>query len=282
MDPYAVLGIPRNSSKKQAKAAYRRLAMLHHPDRGGSQAKFQEILAAWNWIQEGRFVAQEAPKPKNEEPYRSSFGGAPVPPPVPPKAPRAKRARPILPTTVRVPNPYGSAHYVLRLEITPDQAAFGCIIPFMHFHNFGPVTLEHEVRPGTTEMDTRCIFDIDPMIGAQPETIFIRVIISIQEDKSECETRTGNALLTLRVSALALFTGGAIDVKDHLGEKVQVIVQPGWNPNTPIIIIGKGYGTRDQRADLHIKIEPVFKAADKLNDKDKFLLSLLNKQVQQL
>jgi hypothetical protein len=32
VDPYAVLGIPRDASVQQARQAYRRLAMRHHPD----------------------------------------------------------------------------------------------------------------------------------------------------------------------------------------------------------------------------------------------------------
>ena len=42
-DYYNILGINRTSSADDIKKAYRKLASLHHPDKGGDTAKFQEI-----------------------------------------------------------------------------------------------------------------------------------------------------------------------------------------------------------------------------------------------
>jgi molecular chaperone DnaJ len=49
-DYYEVLGVPRNSSKDEIKAAYRKLAMQYHPDRNKSpdaEEKFKEISEAY-------------------------------------------------------------------------------------------------------------------------------------------------------------------------------------------------------------------------------------------
>lgn len=46
-DPYHVLGVPRDASPQELQDAYRRLVMLHHPDRGGSAERFLEIQAAY-------------------------------------------------------------------------------------------------------------------------------------------------------------------------------------------------------------------------------------------
>lgn len=48
-----VLGVPRNSSADEARAAFRRLASENHPDRGGSAERMAEINAAWAKAQEG-------------------------------------------------------------------------------------------------------------------------------------------------------------------------------------------------------------------------------------
>lgn len=47
---YETLGIAKNASPEEIKQAYRRLAMKHHPDKGGadgSEAKFKEINEAY-------------------------------------------------------------------------------------------------------------------------------------------------------------------------------------------------------------------------------------------
>ncbi len=47
MDYYSTLGLNRGASDDEIKKAYRKLAMKHHPDRGGDQAKFKEISVAY-------------------------------------------------------------------------------------------------------------------------------------------------------------------------------------------------------------------------------------------
>jgi DnaJ-class molecular chaperone len=40
LDPYQVLGLARDSGPEAVRAAYRRYAVLHHPDRGGDGERF--------------------------------------------------------------------------------------------------------------------------------------------------------------------------------------------------------------------------------------------------
>lgn len=47
MDYYSTLGVPKGASEEEIKKAYRKLAMQHHPDRGGDQNKFQQIQEAY-------------------------------------------------------------------------------------------------------------------------------------------------------------------------------------------------------------------------------------------
>ena len=47
MDYYATLGLKRGATDAEIKKAYRSMAMKHHPDRGGDQAKFKEISTAY-------------------------------------------------------------------------------------------------------------------------------------------------------------------------------------------------------------------------------------------
>lgn len=46
-DYHSILGVASDASEEEIKRAYKKLAMKHHPDRGGDQAKFQEIQEAY-------------------------------------------------------------------------------------------------------------------------------------------------------------------------------------------------------------------------------------------
>jgi curved DNA-binding protein len=47
IDPYSILGVAKNATPDDIKKAYRKLAAVHHPDKGGSTEKFQEIQGAY-------------------------------------------------------------------------------------------------------------------------------------------------------------------------------------------------------------------------------------------
>jgi len=44
---YETLGIAKSADEKEIKKAYRKLAVKHHPDKGGDEAKFKEVSAAY-------------------------------------------------------------------------------------------------------------------------------------------------------------------------------------------------------------------------------------------
>ena len=47
MTPFQILGLPEDASHSDVKQAFRRLAALHHPDRGGSAEMFTKIRRAY-------------------------------------------------------------------------------------------------------------------------------------------------------------------------------------------------------------------------------------------
>lgn len=52
-NPWDVLGIPVDSSEDVVKKAYRKLAMKHHPDKGGDPEQFKKIQTAYDRITKG-------------------------------------------------------------------------------------------------------------------------------------------------------------------------------------------------------------------------------------
>ena len=87
MDYYSVLGVRRGASDDEIKKAYRKLAMQHHPDRGGDEKKFKEISTAYDILSDPQkrqmFDAGVDPNNQNtggfyrQGPFEFHMGGMP-------------------------------------------------------------------------------------------------------------------------------------------------------------------------------------------------------------
>lgn len=50
VDPYQVLGLAPGATRAQVTSAYRRAALVTHPDQGGDPARFAVVRAAYDWL----------------------------------------------------------------------------------------------------------------------------------------------------------------------------------------------------------------------------------------
>jgi len=84
-DYYAILGISKTASPEEIKAAYRRMAIKHHPDKGGgagAEAKFKEINEAYQVLSDpqkrsmyDQFGSAEGPNFSQSGGQGGGFGG---------------------------------------------------------------------------------------------------------------------------------------------------------------------------------------------------------------
>lgn len=77
MDHYITLGVPRTATADEIKKAYRKLAMEHHPDKGGDVNKFQEISTAYETLsnQDKRFQYDNPQTRQQHTPFGDAPGG---------------------------------------------------------------------------------------------------------------------------------------------------------------------------------------------------------------
>lgn len=79
MDHYQTLGISRGATQQEIKKAYRKLAMKHHPDKGGDEQTFKDIQNAYSILSDPNKRAQyDNPSPfGGDSPFKGFGSGSP-------------------------------------------------------------------------------------------------------------------------------------------------------------------------------------------------------------
>jgi len=76
MDHYQTLGVSRDAEQKEIKTAFRKLAMKHHPDKGGDEEEFKRVQAAYDTLSDPDKRA-EYDNPNSFEGFGQGFGNSP-------------------------------------------------------------------------------------------------------------------------------------------------------------------------------------------------------------
>ena len=280
MNPFEELNVPLNCPIDVAKAAYRRLAQVHHPDKvpdcdkSAAEIRFKAIKAAWERIEGG--YKYEPPRSQQPPPHRpqQTYWAYQAHAEKPASGYAGHRTGPVLPHTY-VLNPgakFNTQAIGVKIEITADQAFEGCTVPFWH----DGTVREYIVLPGTTSRTESMVFPKDPMIGrSHLGMVTIQVELIVQTRHTEPHEQTRDAEMELPLCALGLFTGGKVTVQDHLGKDVSITIPPGHDPSTSIIVPDHGYGMH-VRGRLIVKVVPVFKLPTDLNFNERQQLQRLN------
>ena len=77
MDHYSTLGVAKNATTDDIKKAYRRMAGIHHPDKGGDENRFKEIANAYGVLGDEGKRKQYDQQKNNPFPGFNGGGGGP-------------------------------------------------------------------------------------------------------------------------------------------------------------------------------------------------------------
>ena len=70
---YHILGLNSFASLEMIRKAYRRLALKHHPDRGGDEQRMKEINEAYEYLMKNKETYDEQLKPRKPVLRRQGF-----------------------------------------------------------------------------------------------------------------------------------------------------------------------------------------------------------------
>lgn len=231
-----ILGVNQTDSPEEIKAAYRKLAMKHHPDRGGDQAMFVKIKDAYETLEKSNFSTEDFEK---LDPFQfmngMNFGDA--------------------------FNPFGHPR--------PMTRGVYIKVPILEAFNGAPhrivningkqcyVTIPAGISPGTPIHREE--------INGQVFELFVQIADSQYKIDWELEDR-GNVMVDFYVSPFRMILGGWAEAIMLDGSAVSVRIPAGLEANKLLKVQGKGYWKNQrciERGDCLLRVIP---AIQKLSD----------------
>ena len=238
MDHYETLGVQRDATAKEIKTAFRKLAMKHHPDKGGHQDQFKRIQCAYEVLSDPDKRAQyDNPNPFNQfegfggsNPFETIFGD--------------------IFGTRRQPerNPDG----VVDITITLLQAYTGTNM----IVNTGYTQLDVNIPQGSDEGDRLRIPGKGPVRIRElpPGDLYVRIHVDSPLDWG---SKGPELFMRQNINVFDAITGCNINVTHLDGKQYQLRIPPGTQPGTKRGLNGLGMfmPNRGVQGNLNVIIE---------------------------
>jgi len=216
MDYYKRLGVDKNASPDQIKSAYKKLAMQHHPDRGGDTNIFSQINAAYDTLKDTDKRAfydhqQSSPRSNFQSTNRRS----------------TQRRQTNTDILLRI-------HIDLRDVMTGKE-----ILGNYKLSNGLDQTANIKIPAGIGNNDTLRFHGLGDNLHPSLPRGDLYVKVQVKPHKSF--VRENNHLrITKKCSILDLLTGTVIKVETLLGQTVNLTIPKGLNPGTTLSLSGHG------------------------------------------
>ena len=237
-DHYATLGVSRTATVDEIKKAFRKLASLHHPDKGGETGKFQQIQAAYDILSD---PAKRAAYDNPPAQFGSGMGGVHV------------NIHDIFGQMFGQSNPFAQAHsrrghVRMSLWISLYDVAVGGTRTVTIGTQNGAQTVEIEIPRGINDGDNVQYQGLGP--GGSDLVIQFRI-----QPESVWERQGLNLIVNRKINVFDLILGCNIVLRDLLGSELQLAVPAGTQPGTMLRLRGRGLPDRNgQQGDAFVRI----------------------------
>jgi hypothetical protein len=265
-DPFSTLGIPKSATTDEARAAYRKLASKHHPDKGGNAEIFKDVKAAFELIEAG--YTEPPPQPryapsssftKASPVYEGTFnefnprsGSNPFyrRPASTAYKTAAPKIRPVGPRIVEAYRPadvrQNKGEFIAYVSIAEAYKGFLCDVTVEGVkHRVSiPPGVPHGLRFTVPIKDKEDVTVITRF--TQSEYSFVGVDTALLEStivNSEPGKvyRTKDLWTTREVHVKELRNGTTFEMVDIAGQSFKVKIPAGHDRNTPLVVEGHGY-----------------------------------------
>jgi len=237
-NPYQTLGVDRNATADEIKRAYRKLASQHHPDRGGDTQTFQGIQAAYDTLSDpGKRAAYDNP---------GLGGGFRADAPF-----DFQTIFDIFGTRFQHPGQQQQRRQQARMSlwITLRDVAEGGRRTISVGTPQGTHAVEIDIPTGINDGDTVQYPGIGP--GGMDLLITYRV-----HPDARFARQGLNLYIDHQVNIWQLITGGVTQIKDVLGNTLELTIPARTQPGTTVRLRGRGLGARGHESgDLLVRLQ---------------------------
>jgi curved DNA-binding protein len=240
-DHYSTLGVSKSATPDEIKKAYRKLASVHHPDKGGDTARFQEIEEAY------RVLSDPAQRGAYDNPH-PDMGGFSF---------RQQGGQPF--DFDNIFNMFGT-QFNQHQHRRPAQARMSLWIQLSDVASGGKRTVSVGSQSGSQIVEIEVPLGVEDGAsvmypGLAPGGVDLVVTFRIHPNPKW--QRDGFNLYTdQKVLVWTMILGGEITVKDILNRELNVTVPPMTQPGQVLRCRGRGLPDRSQNpGDLMIRLQ---------------------------
>jgi DnaJ-class molecular chaperone len=228
-----VLGVEKGATPEQIKSAYRKLAMKHHPDKGGKIEEFQKIQEAYDALTKPQ--TQQA-DPMADHPFRDH-----------PFAWHFSRDEFWTP-------PRRNSDFTVQAGITLEQAYTGCELSATINGKVITIAVPAGVVHGQRLAITG---EGGTQYGDLPAGDLIVVVMIGQHPIFQPDHN--DLYMAREIDVLEMLTGGEIEVETLMGERLTVQVPSCSKPSTRLRLPEKGMPKQGGgHGSLYIILNPIF------------------------